>query len=351
MKNDTSLKEFNAIDLFAGGGGLSWGLMKAGFRILAAVEINKEISKTYIANHPDTHVFVEDIRNINKKRLKDIFGNKKIHLVAGCPPCQGFSKLNREDKLDLSRDFLPLEMARIILELKPEIVMMENVPGIVSKGREILNNFIQIIESEGYIVNWKVLQVADYGVPQSRKRFVLLAGRGFEIQIPDSKDKKRKTLRETLKNIKESPLTLKEANKKGGPTKFNWHIIRDLQEINIRRLRATEEGSNRSDLPEELRPNCHKKKNKGFGNFYGRMSWDKISPTITRGCTTLSMGRFGHPSEDRTISVREAAMIQTFPKNYKFNTASIGWASVTIGNAFPPKLAKLLGKECISYLN
>ena len=345
------MKEFNAIDLFAGGGGLSLGLKKAGFNMILAVEINKEIAKTYSANHPETKLLIEDIRKINKDKLKEILGNRKIHLIAGCPPCQGFSQLTQKYKREDSRNLLPLEMARIIIELEPEIVMMENVPGIANRGKKILERFIRILENKGYIVNWKILQVADYGVPQSRRRFVLLAGKGFGIQIPESKNKRRKTLREALKGINKTPLTLSEANGRGGPAKFNWHVIRDMGEINIKRLEAIKEGSNRLDLPQKLRPRCHKKENKGFKNFYGRMAWNNVSPTITRGCTTLSMGRFGHPSENRTISVREAAIIQTFPKNYEIDTNFIGSASITVGNAFPPKLARLLGKACISYLN
>lgn len=345
------MTKFNAIDLFSGCGGLSLGLEKSGFNILASVEIDKKVSETYSANHPTAEVFAEDIRKINAEIVFEKIGDKRIHLIAGCPPCQGFSKLTDKYKRFDERNNLPLEMARLVKEIKPDIVMMENVPGIAKKGKPILDKFIKILEEENYIVNWRILQAADFGVPQSRKRFVLIAGRGFEIKIPEGNPDKRKSLRQALKKNKKQAVTFEEAMKKGGPAKFNWNVVRNLEEISIRRLQAMGEGSGRTSLPEDLRPNCHKGSNKGFNNVYGRMTWDKISPTITSGCTSPSTGRFGHPSEDRTISVREAAMIQTFPLGYKFKTNQVGLACSMIGNAFPPKLAEILGKKCISHLN
>jgi len=211
----------------------------------------------------------------------------------------------------------------------------------------------------GYVVNTAVLQMANFGVPQSRRRFVLVAGKGFEVTLPkptharkvDEKGKLKPwvTLADIVKSIP-NPKKLSYAKKNGGPEKFNWHVIRDLQEISMKRLKAIKEGNNRLALPCYLRPKCHKTKKVGFQNVYGRLSWNNVSGTITTGCTTPCMGRFGHPTEDRTISIREAALIQSFPINYRFKTKFMDVACDLVGNALPPIFARLAGKKCFNAL-
>jgi DNA (cytosine-5)-methyltransferase 1 len=352
----TRMKGMTAIDLFCGAGGLTHGLKRAGFKVVAGVEIDNEIAKTYEVNHPDTKLIIKDLREVTGKEILEKAGLKEIDLVAGCPPCQGFSSLTSKYKKDDPKNDLVLEMARIIEELRPEMVMMENVSGIANRGRPILNEFVSRLESYGYVVNMGVLQMADYGVPQSRKRFVLLAGKGFRIEFPKKSNcrggdenknlKPWLKLEDVIRNMKE-PVTISEAMQSGGPKKHNWHIVGDLREISIKRLKALDEGNNRVSLPKELRPKCHKKSDKGFSNVYGRLSWNQVPPTITCGFTTPAMGRFGHPSEIRTISVREAAMIQSFPRYYKFDTGFLKTACNLIGNALPPKFAEKAAKACL----
>ena len=334
-----------AIDLFCGAGGLTLGLKRAGFNVVAGIELNTEIAKTYKANHPTTKLLIKDVREISGKEILELTGLKEIDLVSGCPPCQGFSKLTDKYRKKDPRNDLVLEMARLIEEITPKMVMMENVPGLATRGKFILDEFVGRLESIGYLVNKGVLQLADYGVPQSRRRFVLLAGKGFHIPLPkrthcykgDGKNKLKPwlTLADIIKNMEE-PVTLSKAIEGGGPQRFNWHVVRDLKEISIERLKALKAGSNRSSLPMELRPKCHIKSNKGFQNVYGRLSWEQIPPTITSGCTSPCMGRFGHPEELRTISIREAALIQTFPRHYKFDTEYMDTACDLVGNALPP---------------
>ena len=352
----TRMEGMTAIDLYCGAGGLTHGLKRAGFKVVAGVEIDDEIAKTYKANHPDTKLITKDVREVTGKEILEATGLKKIDLVAGCPPCQGFSSLTSKYKKDDPRNDLVLEMARVIEELRPEMVMMENVSGITNRGKPILDEFVSRLESLGYVVNMGVLQMADYGVPQSRKRFILLAGKGFHIEFPKKINSRegdeRKNLKPWLKledviRDMKKPLTVSEATKSGSPKKVNWHVVGDLQEISIKRLKALEAGKNRTSLPKELRPECHKKSDKGFSNVYGRLSWDQVPPTITSGFTTPAMGRFGHPDEIRTISVREAAMIQSFPKYYKFETGFIKTACNLIGNALPPKFAEKAAKACL----
>lgn len=352
----TSMRGLTAIDLCCGAGGLTLGLKRAGFNVVAGVEVDQGIAKTYETNHPTIKMILKDIRKVTGKEILKKTGLDEIDLVAGCPPCQGFSSLTSKHKSDDPRNDLVLEMARIIKELKPKMVMMENVSGITSRGKGFLDKFVSKLEGMGYLVNMSVLQMADYGVPQSRKRFVLLAGKGFKIDFPKKTNGRKGNLQKGLKpwlkledviNEMKKPITFSTALKKGGPKKFNWHVIADLKDISIKRLKALDAGHNRTSLPKELRPDCHKKSDKGFSNVYGRLSWDQVPPTITSGFTTPAMGRFGHPDEIRTISVREAAMIQSFPKYYKFETEFMTTACNLVGNALPPKFAEKAAKVCL----
>lgn len=351
--------KFTAIDLFSGAGGLSLGLKMAGFDVVAAVEINEKVAKTYKANNPKCNLLVKDLREVSAKDLLGGSKLKEVTIVAGCPPCQGFSSLTRKYHREDPRNGLVLEMARIVEEIKPKIVMMENVPGIETRGRTVLKQFIKRLEAMGYKISMRSLQLANYGIPQSRRRFVLLAGLGFEIPIP--KETHGNTggresgllpyvnLKKALSEINERAVTLSYANAHGGPNKFNWHVVRDLSKKSKMRLKSLRAGDSRFKLPKELRPSCHADSNKGFGNVYGRMSWKQLPPTITSGCTTPCMGRFGHPTNLRTISVREAATIQTFPAWYKFDTEYMNTACDLVGNALPPKFAALLAKSCKKY--
>lgn len=359
-KTSNKITKPTAIDLFCGAGGLTVGLKNAGFNVVAAVELDPELARTYKRNHPEVHVIIGDIRSVTGKEILRLTGLKKIDLVAGCPPCQGFSKLTDKLHRDDERNKLVSEMTRMVSELKPTVCMLENVPGLSQRGMPLLGDLEQKLGGMNYIVNRGVLQMADYGVPQSRRRLVLLAGKGFEIPLPEptharvpekgSKIKRWVTLRDTL-TIKKDPTLFSTAKESGGPGKYNWHVIRDLKPISIRRLQATKAGASRAEIPKSLRPDCHKGSNNGFQNAYGRMSWDNVAPTMTTGCTTLSSGRFGHPDEDRTISVREAALIQTFPSNYILDTVKIETACRLIGNALPCTFATAVSKQCAERLS
>lgn len=348
-----------AVNLFCGSGALTLGLKRAGFKVVAGVELSHEISKTYKANHQDVKLLIKDVRETTGKEIFELTGLEEIDLVAGCPPCQGFCQLTEKYKRKDSRNDLVLEMGRLIAEIKPKIVMMENVPGILTKGKTILDEFLAKLKELDYYTNMNVLQMADYGVPQSRRRFVLLAGKGFEVPLPKPTYSREENIKNGLKSwlnlsdiIKKmsKPVKFSYALQNGGPEKFKWHIVRDLKKISIQRLKVLKEGDGRIALPKRLRPKCHKNRKKGFNNVYGRLSWDKVSSTITSGCTTPAMGRFGHPEELRTISIREAALIQTFPFNYKFNTKFMETASKLVGNALPYKFAHKAAKACLNAL-
>jgi DNA (cytosine-5)-methyltransferase 1 len=344
-----------AIDLFAGCGGLTRGLTKAGFDVRAAVEIDAVAAETYRKNHRHTTLIERDICEVAADELRELCGTESVALVAGCAPCQGFCSLTVKNRREDPRNKLVLQMAKLIEDLKPAAVMMENVPGLETRGAAIFNEFIERLRSLGYQPEWRVVQMADYGVPQSRRRLVLLAGLGFKIPFPKpthakkpepkSHAKKWLTLRDVI--AKEPwPVTLSTARKMGGPQRFHWHVVRDLQPQVAARLNAAIPGKTWLALKESIRPECHQNGYAGFTNTYGRMSWNQTPVTMTGGCTTPCKGRFGHPDKRRTtISVREAALIQTFPRGYRFETDSMEAVCDMIGNAVPPKFARIVGNQ------
>jgi DNA (cytosine-5)-methyltransferase 1 len=353
QKTSSNKSSFTAIDLFSGGGGMTVGLKRAGFEVVSAVEVDENAVSTYQMNHPEVNMVHQDIRDVRGMNLRRQMGREPIDLLAGCPPCQGFSSLTRKYRRQDSRNQLVAEMSRLVKEIRPRVVMMENVPGLLERGKPLLNEFIEGLKTLGYDVNYDVLQVADFGVPQNRRRLVLLAGNGFSIPLPRPTHSRSgqnelphwRSLRSVIWHLP-NPVTFMEAKEAGGPIMFNWHVVRNISDENIQRLRYAKPGKVRAFLPKRLRPKCHKNFDSGFNSVYGRMSWDQTPVTITGGCTTFSKGRFGHPSKNRTISVLEAALIQTFPRSYIFDTEFIDSACSIIGNALPCDFAEVVAKQC-----
>ncbi|GFH63073.1 MAG: DNA-cytosine methyltransferase [Candidatus Desulfovibrio kirbyi] len=349
-------KQLFAGDLFCGGGGLTVGLKKAGFVVVAAVESAHAAASTYQANHPEVKLFIQDIRYLTGKDLLRQSPTGEIDLLTGCPPCQGFTSLTAKYHRDDPRNMLINEMVRLIEEVHPKAIMMENVPGLAQRGSHLFNPAVSAIDKLGYQTCYKILQVADYGVPQFRRRLVLVGGRGFSISLPEPTHSEQgdilprwRTVGDSISNFP-PPLIFQDAKRKGAIPFSNWHIVRSLSEQNILRLMAAKPGAGWSEIPEKLRPPCHQGKYKGFSNVYGRMEWHKVAPTITGGCTTFSRGRYGHPSEERTISVREAATLQTFPQDYVFDTTEMDKVCNIVGNALPCDFAYHLAAQCHTHL-
>ncbi|MGG4103660.1 DNA cytosine methyltransferase [Paenibacillus lautus] len=326
--------ELTAIDLFAGCGGLTQGLKQAGVDVASAVEINKNAARAYRMNHPDTVLIQEDICNVSVNDILSVIPDKKVNLVAGCPPCQGFSSVRTRNKgniIDDERNELILEFLRIVEGIKPEYIMMENVPGIVKYNN--FNKTVQQLLEIGYKVDYKIVNVEDYGVPQRRKRLVLLGSLSKQVTIPKSAVPIRSTVKDyiyDLPHVDKSPDPMHK-----NTTKHSEKVKNIISLI-------PKDGGSRTDLPPEYWLECHKKSGVGFSDVYGRLSWDKVSSTITGGCLNPSKGRFLHPTENRVITAREAALLQTFPIDYAFpSDISKTELAQMIGNSFPPKFSEI----------
>ena len=365
---------FEAIDIFSGCGGVSCGLTSAGFKVKAAVEIEDSAADAYLNYPPLSRVNVlrgaegGDICNLAGEDILSAAGIRKddIYLLAGCPPCQNFSRQNPNNvtKSVEERKKLLFEFLRIIEELEPPFILMENVPGIkTDTNKVILNEFLTRLRVKYKVVDG-ILNAADYGVPQIRKRFVLHAVRidihkelveaGFEFGLPKATHSNRKnsnllpwkTVRQAIGDLPEIEAggTYEDPEER-----IHNHKCANLSPINIRRIRAIRSnGGSRDGLPDDLVLKCHKKVNKegkifeGHKDVYGIMDPDKPSPTMTGGCLCYSKGRYGHYAQDRAISVREAARLQTFPDDFTFGD-SLTAAALQIGNAVPIDLVKASG--------
>jgi DNA (cytosine-5)-methyltransferase 1 len=322
---------------------LTVGLKSAGFRVLGAVDIDPLSVKTYKANHRDVKVCEMDIRALKPTELLKIIGINKgeLDLLAGCPPCQGFSTmrtLNGAVSVEDSRNDLLLEFQRFVVALRPRAVMMENVPGLADDER--FETFCRRMKKLGYIGDHRILNAAEYGVPQRRRRLIYLAGMGMGIPFAE-KNNKQKTVKEAIGG-------LPEAGQSGDPV-HDMPENRTPKVLEIIRL-IPKDGGSRRDLPEEFQLECHKRCS-GFKDVYGRMAWKDVAPTITSGCFNPSKGRFLHPMEDRAITMREAALLQGFPRRYKFPTTDNKSAvALMIGNALPPPFIAAHGRSIIRAL-
>ena len=347
-----------AIDAFAGGGGLTVGLKRAGFHVVAAIELERHAFATYKANHPEVHGLNQDIATVSGAALLKHVEVDRVDLLAGCPPCQGFTSLTAKYKgKEDPRNKFVLEMARLTEEIMPRAIMMENVPGLTKKGGALYRQLRERLKALDYRLTDGVLQVADYGVPQCRRRLVLLGGLGFKILLPDATHSRCptetlaawRTVRDSIAGMAQ-PVTLSQAKASGNVEGSDWHVVRNLSPQNLQRLRLAKAGKTWQQIPECFRPNCHRDGYRGFTNVYGRMEWDRPAPTITGGCTTLSKGRFGHPDADRTISVREAALLQTFPQDYRLDSPYMDHVCNIIGNALPCDFAEAIARQCARQL-
>lgn len=327
------MTKLTAIDLFSGCGGMTQGLKEAGFKVLGAVEIDHQSVGTYAANHQEVTVWITDIRELHPWAMmnKLDLAEGDLDLLAGCPPCQGFSTmrtLNGARVVNDPRNDLLADFQRFVDVLRPKTVMIENVPGLADD--RTFKSFCEFMKEIGYDGDYSILNAVDYGVPQRRRRLIYLAGRAGRIPFAEPV--------QDLLTVRDAIGDLPKAGMSGDPV----HDMPERRTAGVKALicRIPKDGGSRTDLPKEDQLECHKKCD-GFKDVYGRMAWGKPAPTITSGCFNPSKGRFLHPEENRAITMREASLLQGFPIDYKFPfTRNKSALAAMIGNALPPEFIR-----------
>ncbi len=336
--------KIDAVDLFCGAGGLSYGLQKTGISIRGGIDFDSKCEFPFKANIQGAKFYLEDITKTDSAKVSKLYRKNSLKLLAGCAPCQPFSALRNGTNRKKS-DKWPLlnEFSRLIGDVKPDFVTMENVPQL--KSQTIFLDFQEHLKKCGYQTSVKVVDAADYGVPQRRKRLVLLASLHAPIRLlsPEEIGVQRKTVRDAIGAL--PPLI---AGQVDGVDRL--HKARALSSLNLDRVRASLPGGSWEDWPVHLKLACHKKDSgASFKSVYGRMQWDLPSGTITTQATNIGTGRFGHPDQDRALSLREIAILQSFPHDYVFaspkDEVQFAPLSRLIGNAVPVDLGFAVGKS------
>ncbi len=336
-----------AIDLFCGIGGLSYGLREAGIEVSAGIDIDPSCRFAFESNCKAKFIQA-NIRAVGYSDISPYYKNVKHRILVGCAPCQPFSthtnknrKYHEDDRWNLVDEF-----RRLIVDGKPEIVSMENVPAL--RSTEVYNTFKNELRRLDYWVEDGVLSCDQFGVPQKRRRLVLLASTLDKISLPQGNCENTRTVAESIGHL--SPLVQ-------GSSDINdpIHVCSRLSDLNQRRIKASSPAGTWKDWPDELLPDCYRRKSgQKYVDIYGRMSWNKPAPTLTTRFITYGTGRFGHPEQDRGLSLREGALLQTFPQDYHFvpngQSPLIGTVGRHIGNAVPPLLAQAIGKTIVNHL-
>ncbi len=345
MVKKTKLK---AVDFFCGAGGLSFGLRAAGIDVIAGIDNDGVCKETYEKNNKDSIFLERDVIKYQPSELEKDLSLKKNDdgmIFAGCAPCQFWTIINTTKEKSKKTKDLILDFQRFVEYFNPGFVIVENVPGISSKKGSPMGKFIDVLIARGYNVSQHITDMSLYGIPQKRKRFTLLASRVSKISLPEP-TRRRKAVRDVL-GI-ENGFSKIEAGSKD-PTDF-LHTAASLSKKNLERLQMTKkDGGDRSIWQNDKKYQlpCYATGKEKFYDTYGRMWWGKPSPTITTKFFSISNGRFAHPEEDRAISLREGATLQTFPKSYRFIGNSIASVAKMIGNAVPPEFGKILGEMII----
>ena len=346
--NNKSKKKLKAIDFFCSGGGLSFGLQQAGINVIAGIDFDPKCKETYEANIKNAKFILADIKKLKEE---DLFKKIKIKkndddlILAGCSPCQYWTIIRTDKNKSKKSKNLLHEFHRFVKHYNPGYVVVENVPGIFNKHKESgLDKFVSNLKKQGYSVHYEVINLNNYGVPETRKRFSLIANRLNSKKIFPKPKNSYPTVADFIGKKNGFPKIPAGYRDK---TSF-MHTSAGLSKVNIKRLKLTPKngGTRHAWANTNLQINAYKKKNRNisFGDTYGRMTWNKPAPTITTRFYSISNGRFAHPEENRGISLREGATLQTFPKTYKFIGNSTASIARMIGNAVPPIYAKQIGK-------
>jgi DNA (cytosine-5)-methyltransferase 1 len=334
------------VDLFCGVGGLTHGLVRGGIQIAAGIDIDASCRFPFEANNA-ARFLERDVGELSADDIAPFYDGAEFTLLAGCAPCQPFSTYSRSGRNSEYESQWPLvsSFGRLVKKMKPDLVTMENVPQLADHS--VFQEFLESLS--GYKKWWQVVECSSIGIPQTRKRLVLLASRLGEAELELSQRLVRKvTVREIIGAL--PPL-----DAGGRDPKDELHAACSLSQLNLSRIRASRPGGTWRDWPEKLQASCHRKASGAtYPSVYGRMEWDRPAPTITTQCFGYGNGRFGHPEQDRAISLREAAMLQTFPKSYAFAPpgASIKFNKMgrLIGNAVPVRLGEVIARSLVAHV-
>jgi DNA (cytosine-5)-methyltransferase 1 len=338
-------------DFFSGCGGTSLGFQNYGFKIIGALDNDKDSAETFRRNFPLAEFVEKDIRQVKPEDLSNIISKKRTVplLFCACAPCQPFTGQRSQKKEGDSRKTLLSEFERFVEYWEPEFIFLENVPGLqnINKSGEIFKRFTTLLEKYNYNFDSAVVNTSEIGIPQIRKRFILTASLTGKKILPISITVEKYTqeitcVRDFINDL--PPIKAGETH-----ATIHNHIAAQLSELNLIRIQSTPEGGDRRDWPEHLRVGCHKNY-RGHTDVYGRMKWDRPSPTLTTKCISYSNGRFGHPEQDRAISVREAARLQTFPDEFIFH-GNLGSCAKQVGNAVPPLMAQRFSESFVDVWN
>jgi len=337
-----------ALDFFCGAGGLTRGLLDAGIDVVAGVDADESCRQTYEENNEPSTFHTYDIRKLGVAQIKTFASDAMVSpddlLLAACAPCQAFSQQRKSERVRLDATLLT-EFGRLVQEIKPGWVLVENVPGIMRvPGFSTYRRFLKMLDDCEYEYDVAPLNAKYYGVPQNRVRMVLVASRLCPISLPERthgiKGQDLATVRETIKHFPAIGPGEKDPD-------IPNHRTSDLTPINVKRIKATpRNGGDRRSWPKKLWLDCHLKDYEGHTDVYGRLYWDQPAPTLTGKCNSLSNGRYGHPTQDRAISLREAAALQSFHDKYEF-FGVLRTVAQHIGNAVPPRLGKVLGEHFV----
>lgn len=350
-KKQSIISNVKVVDLFCGIGGMTHGFENEGFKVIAGVDFDKTCIYGYEKNNHAKFIH-KDIAEFTSKELLNLYGDSELKVLIGCAPCQRYSGLNKKKGYGTVK--APLEIfADLIKETQPHVVSMENVRGLADTNKyPEFSNFLRTLKDNGYSVSYQVVDTSNYGIPQRRQRLVLLASRLGEISLlpPTHKDKKV-TVRDTICHL--PPIDDGETL-----TNDRLHKARKLSSLNKKRIESTpKNGGNSESWDKTLLPECYKKESGDTyrKTVYGRMRWDEPAPTMTTQCTGLGNGRFGHPEQNRAITLREAALIQTFPMDYEFvpPDAEVVTRHVAkfIGNAVPVRLGCIIAQSIKQHLD
>lgn len=344
-----SRKPIEGVDLFCGAGGLSCGLAAQGVHVVAGIDVDPACEYPYEANHEGAKFLHRDVTTVHGDELNALWSPGSVRLLAGCAPCQPFSSYANTATVDKAKWRLLREFARLVDESQPDLVTMENVPRL--QKAQPFKDFLRALKRGGYQVAYAVVNAADYGAPQQRKRLVLVASRLGPVAFPEPTNKGADqwvTVRQAIGHLKE----LQDGQScESDPL----HLASNLSELNRARIRASKPGGTWRDWPDHLVAECHRRESgKHSAGVYGRMEWDKPAPTMTTLCNGYGNGRFGHPEQHRGISLREAAIFQSFPESYRFTPEGqeipIRTVARLIGNAVPPKLGEAVAKALYASL-